>query len=109
MAPARTTIATLRNRAMRRTSSAAPNTTVASDRLQPHASPAPSFVSDSALAKTGTDGSVGGLGTRDTINSGPQLSGLQINKRVKAEAVSAVTVDQSTAGKRNNKELFVQF
>lgn len=36
-------------------------------------------------AATGKDGSVGGLGTRDTINSGPQLSGLQVNKRVKLE------------------------
>lgn len=36
-------------------------------------------------AATGKDGSVGGLGTRDSINSGPQLSGLQLNKRVKLE------------------------
>ncbi|KAI6114102.1 DExH-box splicing factor binding site-domain-containing protein [Pisolithus sp. B1] len=28
-------------------------------------------------------GSVGGLGTKDTINSGPQLVGLQVNKKVK--------------------------
>ncbi|KAI6027361.1 DExH-box splicing factor binding site-domain-containing protein [Pisolithus microcarpus] len=40
------------------------------------------FVPDSARATTGADGSVGGLGTRDTINSGPQLIGLQVNKRV---------------------------
>jgi hypothetical protein len=33
-------------------------------------------------AKTGKDGSVGGLGTRETINSGPVLSGLQIKKKV---------------------------
>ncbi|KAG1740291.1 DExH-box splicing factor binding site-domain-containing protein [Suillus lakei] len=32
------------------------------------------FIPDSAKAATGADGSVGGLGTRDTINSGPQLS-----------------------------------
>ncbi|KAH0832876.1 DExH-box splicing factor binding site-domain-containing protein [Lanmaoa asiatica] len=80
----------------------------ACSRIQPHTSRAtPSFVPDSALATTGADGSVGGLGTRDTINSGPQLSGLQFNKRVKMEAeedgaamvdvVSAVSVDQSTA------------
>ncbi|KIK27426.1 hypothetical protein PISMIDRAFT_22090 [Pisolithus microcarpus 441] len=43
----------------------------------------PIFVPDSARATTGADGSVGGLGTRDTINSGPQLIGLQVNKRVK--------------------------
>ncbi|KIK79684.1 hypothetical protein PAXRUDRAFT_833989 [Paxillus rubicundulus Ve08.2h10] len=45
----------------------------------------PSFVPESALAAAGTDGSVGGLGTKDTINSGPQLSGLQVKKRVKVE------------------------
>ncbi|KAL4073166.1 DExH-box splicing factor binding site-domain-containing protein [Scleroderma yunnanense] len=45
----------------------------------------PFFVPDSARAATGADGSVGGLGTRDSINSGPQLKGLQVNKRVKAE------------------------
>ncbi|KAG8214330.1 DExH-box splicing factor binding site-domain-containing protein [Butyriboletus roseoflavus] len=80
----------------------------ACSRIQPYVSRAtPSFVPDSALAATGADGSVGGLGTRDSINSGPQLSGLQINKRVKVEAeedgaamvetVSAVSVDHSTA------------
>ncbi|KAF9218712.1 hypothetical protein BS17DRAFT_770525 [Gyrodon lividus] len=45
----------------------------------------PSFIPDSARAATGTDGSVGGLGTKDAINSGSQLSGLQIKKRVKVE------------------------
>lgn len=80
----------------------------ACSRIQSHISRAtPSFVPDSALATTGADGSVGGLGTRDSINSGPQLSGLQINKRVKleveeddavmVEAVSTVSVDQSIA------------
>ncbi|KAG6336767.1 hypothetical protein ID866_2336 [Astraeus odoratus] len=43
----------------------------------------PSFVPEAARATTGADGSVGGLGTRDTINSGPQLVGLQVNKRLK--------------------------
>jgi hypothetical protein len=33
-------------------------------------------------AGTGKDGSVGGLGTRGTINNGPVLSGLQIKKQV---------------------------
>ncbi|KAF8132429.1 DExH-box splicing factor binding site-domain-containing protein [Boletus edulis] len=77
-------------------------------RVQPHTSRAtPAFIPDSALAATGADGSVGGLGTRDTINSGPHLSGLQIKKRVKLEIEgdgaatmedeSAVSVDRSTA------------
>ncbi|KAG6813770.1 hypothetical protein H0H92_007722 [Tricholoma furcatifolium] len=35
------------------------------------------YVPPSASAETGKDGSVGGLGTRDSINSGPVLSGLQ--------------------------------
>ncbi|RPD75621.1 hypothetical protein L226DRAFT_485848 [Lentinus tigrinus ALCF2SS1-7] len=43
------------------------------------------YVPPSAAATTGADGSVGGLGTRDTINSGPQASGLQVRKRVKLE------------------------
>ncbi|KAI0754431.1 DExH-box splicing factor binding site-domain-containing protein, partial [Daedaleopsis nitida] len=43
------------------------------------------YVPPSAAAATGADGSVGGLGTRDSINSGPQLSGLQVKKRVKLE------------------------
>ncbi|RDX50771.1 hypothetical protein OH76DRAFT_1555561 [Lentinus brumalis] len=43
------------------------------------------YVPPSAAATTGADGSVGGLGTRDTINSGPQASGLQFRKRVKVE------------------------
>ncbi|KAF8443919.1 DExH-box splicing factor binding site-domain-containing protein [Boletus edulis BED1] len=76
--------------------------------IQPHTSRAtPALIPDSALAATGADGSVGGLGTRDTINSGPHLSGLQIKKRVKLkvegdgiatmEDESAVSVDRSTA------------
>ncbi|KAI1794423.1 DExH-box splicing factor binding site-domain-containing protein [Ganoderma leucocontextum] len=43
------------------------------------------YVPPSATAATGADGSVGGLGTRDSINSGPQISGLQMRKRVKLE------------------------
>ncbi|KAL0956227.1 hypothetical protein HGRIS_002383 [Hohenbuehelia grisea] len=43
------------------------------------------FVPASGAAETGKDGSVGGLGTRDTINSGPVLVGLQVNKTVKKE------------------------
>ncbi|KAI0676406.1 DExH-box splicing factor binding site-domain-containing protein [Trametes maxima] len=43
------------------------------------------YVPPGSTAVTGADGSVGGLGTRDTINSGPQLSGLQVKKRLKVE------------------------
>ncbi|KAH9941764.1 DExH-box splicing factor binding site-domain-containing protein [Epithele typhae] len=43
------------------------------------------YVPPSAAATTGADGSVGGLGTRDTINSGLQASGLQFRKRQKVE------------------------
>lgn len=43
------------------------------------------YLPPSAAATTGADGSVGGLGTRDTINSGPQLSGLQMSKKPKLE------------------------
>ncbi|KAF4599724.1 hypothetical protein EYR40_006823 [Pleurotus pulmonarius] len=40
------------------------------------------FVPASGAAQTGADGSVGGLGTRDTINSGPVLVGLQVRTKV---------------------------
>ena len=46
------------------------------------------FLPSGGAAKTGADGSVGGLGTRDTINSGPQLSGL-----VKSEVTIKVETD----------------
>ncbi|KAG1776039.1 hypothetical protein EV702DRAFT_1279515 [Suillus placidus] len=50
------------------------------------------FIPDSAKASTGADGSVGGLGTRDTINSGPQLSGVQFgNKEVKVDTTTTST------------------
>ncbi|KAJ3810229.1 DExH-box splicing factor binding site-domain-containing protein [Lentinula aff. lateritia] len=40
------------------------------------------YVPESARAQTvGSDGSVGGLGTRDSINSGPVVSGLQYTKK----------------------------
>lgn len=39
------------------------------------------FVPPSSAAQTGQDGSVGGLGTRDIINSGPVLSGLQVKQK----------------------------
>lgn len=38
------------------------------------------YVPASAKAETGKDGSVGGLGVRDSINSGPVLVGLQVKK-----------------------------
>ncbi|EIW55089.1 uncharacterized protein TRAVEDRAFT_74053 [Trametes versicolor FP-101664 SS1] len=43
------------------------------------------YVPPGATAVTGADGSVGGLGTRDTINSGPVLTGLQMKKRLKVD------------------------
>ena len=39
------------------------------------------YVFPSAAPVTGKDGSVGGLGTKDTINSGPVLSGLQVKQK----------------------------
>lgn len=45
----------------------------------------PTYIPPSAAATTGADGSQGGLGTKDTINSGPELRGLQIRKKVKLE------------------------
>lgn len=54
------------------------------------------FIPDSAKASTGADGSVGGLGTRDTINSGPQLSGIQFgNKEVKVDTSTTSTDDET--------------
>ncbi|KAG1903952.1 uncharacterized protein F5891DRAFT_61332 [Suillus fuscotomentosus] len=50
------------------------------------------FIPDSAKVSTGADGSVGGLGTRDTINSDSQLSGIQFgNKEVKFYASTVAT------------------
>jgi hypothetical protein len=43
------------------------------------------FVPRSAAARTGADGSAGGLGTRDVINAGPQLQGLQVRARAVTE------------------------
>ncbi|KAG2090200.1 DExH-box splicing factor binding site-domain-containing protein [Suillus discolor] len=54
------------------------------------------FVPDSAKASTGADGSVGGLGTRDSINSGPQLSGIQFgNKEAKVERSTTPTDEEN--------------
>ncbi|KAH6914238.1 DExH-box splicing factor binding site-domain-containing protein [Coprinopsis sp. MPI-PUGE-AT-0042] len=49
------------------------------------------YVPESAKAQTGADGSVGGLGTRETINSGPVLSGLQV--KAKREVVDGIEED----------------
>ena len=46
----------------------------------------------SAAAVTGKDGSVGGLGTKDTINSGPVLSGLQVKKKAIVSVVEEVNI-----------------
>ena len=56
------------------------------------------YLPPSAAAQTGADGSVGGLGTRDTINSGPQLSGLQqVRKKVKTEDDTMEVEEEVTA------------
>ncbi|KAJ3800349.1 DExH-box splicing factor binding site-domain-containing protein [Lentinula aff. detonsa] len=57
------------------------------------------YVPESARAQTiGSDGSVGGLGTKDSINSGPVVSGLQYRKKdlvsVKHEDVVMVELGQ---------------
>jgi hypothetical protein len=52
------------------------------------------FVPDAGKAGTGADGSVGGLGTRDSINSGPVLSGLHVRKRERV--VEVATPDEDT-------------
>ncbi|KAG1860064.1 hypothetical protein F4604DRAFT_1930376 [Suillus subluteus] len=55
------------------------------------------FIPDSAKASTGADGSVGGLGTRDTINSAPQPSGIQFgDKKVKIDT-STTSIDEETS------------
>ena len=45
-------------------------------------------------AVTGADGTVGGLGTRGTINSGPQAVGLQIKQRKIASEVGEVDMQE---------------
>ena len=50
------------------------------------------YVIPSAAAVTGKDGSVGGLGTKDTINSGPVLSGLQVKKKAIISVVEEVNI-----------------
>jgi len=55
------------------------------------------FIPDSAKASIGADGSVGGLGTRDSINTGPQLSGLQ-------QVTSVKTATPPTESMTTNEE-----
>ena len=45
-------------------------------------------------AVTGADGTVGGLGTRDTINSGPQAIGLQVRQKRLASEVGEVDMQE---------------
>lgn len=54
------------------------------------------YVPPSAAAATGADGSVGGLGTKDTINSGPVLSGLQVKQRVISVTQNEDFVEETT-------------
>jgi len=51
------------------------------------------YVPPGGEAGTGVDGSVGGLGTRDTINSGPQVEGLQIRKRARVDAMEDAPIE----------------
>ncbi|KAJ2931240.1 hypothetical protein H1R20_g5830, partial [Candolleomyces eurysporus] len=67
------------------------------------------FVPDAGKAGTGADGSVGGLGTRDTINSGPVLSGLHVRRREReAEAATPdgdiVMDEQAESGVEETEE-----
>ncbi|KDR75287.1 hypothetical protein GALMADRAFT_69508 [Galerina marginata CBS 339.88] len=55
----------------------------------------PHYVPPSAAAQTGKDGSVGGLGTRDTINSGPVLSGLQVKQKTVLSTQDEVVVQET--------------
>ena len=50
------------------------------------------YVPPAAAAVTGKDGSVGGLGTKDTINSGPVLSGLQLKQKAIISVVEEVKI-----------------
>ncbi|KAI0356016.1 hypothetical protein OH77DRAFT_1453735 [Trametes cingulata] len=62
------------------------------------------YVPPGAAAQTGADGSVGGLGTRDTINSGPQVAGLQVKKRVKLEEGEDVPMPEADAAPAQDQE-----
>jgi hypothetical protein len=67
------------------------------------------YVPASATATKGKDGSVGGLGTRDTINSGPQLEGIQVRgKRVTVGKESVmeeeVKVEENEEGEEETED-----
>jgi len=51
------------------------------------------YVPPSGQAGTGADGSVGGLGTKEIINSGPQMKGLQMRKRVRVDTIEDSSVE----------------
>lgn len=54
------------------------------------------FVPESGRAAVnGADGTVGGLGTRDTINSGPQAVGLQLKQKKLASEVGEVDMQEA--------------
>jgi len=57
---------------------------------------APSFVPNGGAQTTGADGSVGGLGTRDQINSGPQTAGLTFRKRAKLALEGEDNIDSQS-------------
>ncbi|KAJ3569833.1 hypothetical protein NP233_g4791 [Leucocoprinus birnbaumii] len=53
------------------------------------------YVPNSIKVQTGADGSVGGLGTRDVIGSGPVLSGIHLGKKVvKVEADDGIVMKE---------------
>ncbi|KIY65876.1 hypothetical protein CYLTODRAFT_423959 [Cylindrobasidium torrendii FP15055 ss-10] len=52
------------------------------------------YVPPSAAASTGADGSVGGLGTRDAINSGPVQEGLQIRQKISLADTKLVEAEE---------------
>jgi len=51
------------------------------------------YVPPAGQAGTGADGSVGGLGTRDSINAGPQVEGLQLRKRARLDRSEDMAVE----------------
>jgi hypothetical protein len=55
------------------------------------------YVPPAGQAGTGADGSVGGLGTRDTINSGPQVEGLQLRKRARLDNAEDMAVEPESS------------
>jgi len=63
------------------------------------------YVPPSGQVGTGADGSVGGLGTREVINSGPQIKGLQMRKRVRVDTIEASSAElEETVGAENKPE-----